>query len=138
MQWEQEFKESLDWRRVWKGVSHSWNDPLVRDFDWRNIHRVLPVNSRLHRWNSRLPISCAGCGERVESLKHTLVYCPKVKDMWMFILRMCNKIDQMIVGLSEKNIFLGSFPQNSTSDIIRYLISVDKFAAWKERVSSVF
>ena len=52
LQWQQEFKESLDWKRIWTGVSHSWNDPLVRDFDWRTTHRVLPVNSRLNRWNS--------------------------------------------------------------------------------------
>jgi hypothetical protein len=25
---------------VWKDVARSFNDPVLRDFDWRTVHRV--------------------------------------------------------------------------------------------------
>jgi hypothetical protein len=51
----------------------------------------------------------------------------------MFILKLCNRIDASVLGLSERNMLLGYFPR--TRDLLRYLISVGKFSAWKERVS---
>jgi hypothetical protein len=35
-----------------------------------------------------------------------LVDCPKIKDMWMFILNLCHCIDPSVVGLSEKNLLI--------------------------------
>ena len=61
-----------------------------------------------------------------------------VKEMWMFILKLCNRIDASVLGLSERNMLLGCFPRTGTRDLLRYLISVVKFSAWKERVSHQF
>jgi hypothetical protein len=68
-----------------------------------------------------------------------LVDCPKIKDMWMFILNLCHCIDPSVVGLSEKNfLFLGCFSQRLTNDLFGYHMCVGKFSAWKERVSLQF
>jgi hypothetical protein len=88
--------------------------------------------------DSRISSACARCGERVETLEHTLIHCPMVKEMWVFILKLCNRIDASVHGLSERNMLLGCFPRSRTRDIMRYLISVGKFSAWKERVSHQF
>lgn len=133
--WNQRFGPGVIWKETWKDVSRSWNDPLLRDFDWRTVHRILPVNSRLHQWNYRMPEHCARCGVRVETLEHVLVHCPKIKELWMFILSLCNRIDPLVLGFSEKNLLLGCLPRRNTRDLLRYLISVGKFSAWKERVS---
>ena len=82
--------------------------------------------------------ACARCGERVETLEHTLIHCPMVKELWMFILKLCNRIDASVLGLSERNMLLGCFPLTRTRNLLRYLISVGKFSAWKERVSHQF
>ena len=136
--WNRHFGPGLVWKNVWQEVSSSWNDPLLRDFDWRTIHRVIPVSSRMHRWNSHIPASCARCGARVETLEHALVYCPMIADMWNFILQLCHRIDATVVGLSERQLFFGGFLKKGTRDLLRYLISVGKFSAWKERVSYQF
>ena len=136
--WNQRFGPGLLWKEIWKDVARSFNDPVLRDFDWRTVHRVLPVNFRVHKWYSRISSACARCGERVETLEHTLIHCPMVKEMWMFILKLCNRIDASVLGLSERNMLLGCFPRTRTRDLLRYLISVGKFSAWKERVSHQF
>ncbi|CAB4008524.1 Hypothetical predicted protein [Paramuricea clavata] len=75
--WNQRFDPGLIWKEIWKDVAGSFNDPLLRDFDWRTVHRVLPVNFRVHKWYSRISSPCARCGERVElTLEHTLIHCP--------------------------------------------------------------
>jgi hypothetical protein len=58
--------------------------------------------------------------------------------MWMFILNLCHRIDPSVIGLSEKNLFLGCFSQRVTKDLLRYIMCVGKFSAWKERVSVQF
>jgi hypothetical protein len=51
----QRFGPGLIWKEIWKDVARSFNDPVLRecDFDWRTVHRVLPVNFRVHKWYSR-------------------------------------------------------------------------------------
>jgi hypothetical protein len=56
----------------------------------------------------------------------------------MFILKLCNRIDASVLGLSERNMLLGCIPRTRTRDLLRYLICVGKFYAWKERVSHQF
>ena len=56
----------------------------------------------------------------------------------MFILNLCHRIDPSVIGLSEKNLLLGCFSQRGTKDLLRYLMCVGKFSAWKERVSLQF
>jgi hypothetical protein len=46
----------------------------------------------------------------------------------MFILKLCNRIDASVLGLSERNMLLGCFPRTRTRDLLRYLISVGKFS----------
>jgi hypothetical protein len=117
--WNRRFGPGVIWKDVWKEIARNMNDPVLRDFDWRTVHRILPVNSRMHQWNSRLPSRCARCGAQVETLEHVLVDCPKIKDMWMFILNLCHRIDPSVIGLSEKNLFLGCFSQQVTKDLLR-------------------
>ena len=133
--WNQRFGPGLIWKEIWKDVARIFNYPVLRDFDWRTVHRVLPVNFRVHKRCSRISSACARCGERVETLEHTLIHCSMVKEMWMFILKLCNRIDASVLGLSERNMLLGCFPRTRTRDLLRYLISGGKFSAWKERVS---
>ena len=132
--WDREYP-SLNWKEIWKTTEQSYADPLLKDFIWRTIHRVLPVNVILHRWNSRWPLACARCNNRRECLSHTLVHCPKQHDLWMLILSLCNKIDATITGFTEEAILLGNLPVRPHVKLCRYLIAVGKFAAWKERVS---
>ncbi|CAB4002584.1 Hypothetical predicted protein [Paramuricea clavata] len=132
--WNRRFGPRVIWKDIWKEIAHSMNDPVLRDFDWRTVHRILPVNSRMHQWNSRLPSRCARCG----ALEHLLVDCPKIKDMSLFILNLCDRIDPSVIGLSEKNLFLGCFSQRATKDLLPYIMCVGKFSAWKERVSVQF
>ena len=47
--WNQRFGLGLIWKEIWKDVARSFNDPVLRDFDWRTVHRVLPVNFRVHK-----------------------------------------------------------------------------------------
>ena len=53
----------------------------------------------------------------------------------MLILSLCNKIDDTIIGFTEEVVLLGNLPARPHAKLCRYLISVGKFAAWKERVS---
>ena len=124
--WNKRFGPGIIWKEIWKDVARSFNDPLLRDFDWRTVLRVLPVNFRVHKWYSRISSACARCGERVETLEHTLIHCPMVKEMWVFILKLCNRIDASVHGLSERNMLLGCFPRTRTRDLLRYLNSVGK------------
>ncbi len=39
-----QFGPGLVWKDVWKDVSSSWNDLLLRDFDWRMVHGFM------HQW----------------------------------------------------------------------------------------
>ena len=110
--WNQRLGPVLVWKQIWKDIASSWNDSLLRDFDWRCVHRVLLIHFRMHQWSSRIPQTCARCGARVETLEHVLMCCRKIADMWSLILELCNRIGPTVVGLSEQNLLLGSFFHN--------------------------
>jgi hypothetical protein len=38
--WNQRFGPGLIWKEIWKDVARSFNDPVLRDFDWCTVHRV--------------------------------------------------------------------------------------------------
>ena len=82
--------------------------------------------------------TCSRCNNRWESLARALIHCPFVEELWHFVLRICNRIDQSITVFSERALLLGETGSRINSDLTRYLISVAKFAAWKERNSYQF
>ena len=67
--WNQRFGPGLIWKEIWKDVARSFNDPVLRDFDWRTVHRVLPVNFIVHKWYSRISSACARCGEKSGNIR---------------------------------------------------------------------
>ncbi|CAB3989052.1 Hypothetical predicted protein [Paramuricea clavata] len=71
--WNRRLGPGVIWKDIWKEIAHSMNDPVLRDFDWRTVNRILPVNSRMHQWNSRLPPRCARSGAQVETLEHNFI-----------------------------------------------------------------
>ena len=137
IKWDTNFR-GLIWKDIWKRVHSGLEDPVLRDFYWRTVHLVLNVNTVLNKRNSRISATCSRCNNRWESLAHALIHCPFVEELWHFVLRICNRIDQSITVFSERTLLLGETGSRINSDLTRYLISVAKFAAWKERNSYQF
>ena len=69
----------------------------------------------------------------METLEHALVYCPMIADMWEFILKLCNRIDATVLGLTERQLFFGGFLKKGTRDLLRYLISVGSVLSVQKR-----
>ena len=137
IKWDTNFR-GLIWKSIWKRIHSGLEDPVLRDFYWRTVHLVLNVNTVLNKRNSRIPAACSRCNNRKESLAHALILCPFVEELWHFVLRIRNRIDQSITVFSERALLLRETGSRINSDLTRYLISVAKFAAWKERNSYQF
>jgi hypothetical protein len=39
--WNQRFGPGLIWKEIWKDVARSFNDPVLRDFDWRTVQYIV-------------------------------------------------------------------------------------------------
>ena len=96
------------------------------------------MNTVVNKWNHRIPTTCSRCNGRRENLSHALIYCPFVAELWDRVLKICNKISPEITTLSEKSILRGDVGSGAKGVLARYVISVGKFAAWKERNSYQF
>ena len=66
----------IGWPATWKVCHTKITDPVVGDFNWRVLHRIIPVNSRLQSWGMRVSLNCPRCNGATESLEHATFRCP--------------------------------------------------------------
>ena len=57
------------------------NSTKLRDFQYRLLHKKLPSNKELHRWNIKSSPQCEFCRE-TDSINHLLYECEYIRKVW--------------------------------------------------------
>ena len=66
----------------------------LRDFQYRLLHKKIPTNKELYRWNIKNSPNCEKCNEP-DSITHTLYNCVYVQQLWQ---EFCFFIVNMFAG----------------------------------------
>ncbi|XVF79319.1 hypothetical protein PTKIN_Ptkin14bG0211800 [Pterospermum kingtungense] len=68
----------VDWSLLWS----SCTAPKVKQFWWRVVHDILPVNSKLRERSLPVDVRCSVCGMGEETVLHSILGCQFSHRVW--------------------------------------------------------
>ena len=112
-------------------------DVLIKEFQYKVLHRYLPTNHLLFKMKKVDTNKCEFCNMYIESIPHLLYECFVVKDIWMQIQVCLSRLKDSEIRLSTKDVILGySLEQMSPSNhLVNNLVLHVKYFLWKCKVA---
>ena len=68
--------------KVWKSLWKQKVSQKMKVFIWKCLHGGLPVRKLIYRRTRQGNPTCAGCGEKEETIEHLLLQFKKAKEIW--------------------------------------------------------
>ncbi|MGI9312710.1 MAG: reverse transcriptase domain-containing protein [Alphaproteobacteria bacterium] len=102
--WKIEFPNIVNWSSVFLLPFKCVSNPKLKYFQYRFIHRILAVNSFLHKIGIHDSPLCSFCNNYNETLGHLFWDCPVVNQFWF---KAANDIITVPIRLSKDVVFFG-------------------------------
>lgn len=80
----------------------------IRNFQFRLIHRIMGINSKLYKWGIVESNKCCLCQQEEETYIHLFWYCPKVVQFWKKIKDWIKLNSDTEINFSPAEILLGT------------------------------
>ena len=141
--WEQAFRTNIeytDWNKIFTLPRKTTIDSQTRIFQYKILHRILPTNDLLHKYNLRDNPMCEQCPVTIDTLEHTFHLCPRIKQVWYDMadwlfpeidLFQYINAENIIVGIYKENKFL----ENTIILLVKRFIYINKCK--KTRITSI-
>ena len=86
------------------------NVPKYRSFQYRLLHCAIIMNTHLMHWKLTTSDACTFCGVSRETYAHVFVQCDMVKDLWLKLEELMNKLSTDLIVFSVKNSLIEENP----------------------------
>ncbi|MCG8049147.1 MAG: reverse transcriptase domain-containing protein [Candidatus Thiodiazotropha endolucinida] len=87
------YKEPLiNFKTAWQTLSSNFIDPFIRDFCWKMMHDILPINSLLFKRKISDQLNCTLCESLPETVMHLFLECTVVKPLLTIIDQWCKRL----------------------------------------------
>ena len=81
-------------------------------FQYKIIHRTLPTNDLLHKYNIRDNPWCDNCPNVVDKIEHSFHSCPLILKLWYDIAAWLSPEIDLYQFINIENILLGIYDRN--------------------------
>lgn len=99
--------DPVEWQTIFKLPYFSTIDAQLRIFQYKIIHRILPTNSLLHKYNIRNNPWCDRCNGITENLEHLFHLCPYILSLWYDLANWLSPVLDLFQYINTANIILG-------------------------------
>ena len=96
-----------DWKSLYKNLYHTVKETLLKYFQIKIFHRILPTNKWLYLCNLTTSKSCTFCNLYEETIEHLLYDCVASKTIWLQLCEWLKSMEIQIATPSKKQILLG-------------------------------
>ena len=104
---------SNDWQLSWKLFRLKGLSSEMMSFNFKLLHRLLPVKDRLHKITPTTPATCTLCsGSCPETLEHALLFCPYNAGTGQALT---TTLQRVLPSLTVDQLLLLQFPNMSES-----------------------
>ena len=112
---------------------------LIKEFQYKVLHRYLPTNDLLYKMKKIESNKCTFCHLYAENITHVLFACICVRDLWNRVERILTYLENNNVKLAGNDVILGyKLRQNPFSNIfVNNIILHVKYFIWKSKLMSV-
>lgn len=114
--WEQIFRinrEEVNWQYIFKLPRKLTLDAQLRIFQYKILHRTLPSNSLLHKYQLRDNPLCDVCDNIIENIEHLFHLCPTINELWYDIADWLYPLIDIYQYINTENIILGIYLENN-------------------------
>jgi DNA-directed RNA polymerase subunit L len=107
------------WEYIYVLPSTLTKNSKVQMMQYKIIHHILAVNSKLKIWGKSVSDLCKTCKE-IENIEHLIYYCPKALDLWNSIQIWWKAIFHFSITISALEIIFGLPNENNDNNIFLY------------------
>ena len=114
--WEQAFRTNIeytDWNKIFTLPKKTTIDSQTRIFQYKILHRILPTNDLLHKYNLRDNPMCEQCPVTIDTLEHTFHLCPRIKQVWYDMADWLFPEIDLFHYINSENIIVGIYKENN-------------------------
>ena len=126
-----------DWELSWRlGRLRGLNSEMT-SFNFKLLHKLLPVKNRLHQLTPLTPANCALCAANCpETLEHALLFCPYNDGTGIALVSALQKVQP---SLTPDQLLLFHFPELSESQEFSFvfLTSAMLLEVWTRRTNKL-
>ena len=112
--WEHSVRRNFDnlhWSNIFTLPKRVTLDSQLRVFQYKIIHRVLPTNDLLHKYQIRDNPYCDLCENIIENIEHTFHLCPKKLKLWYDLADWLLPNVDLFPFINTEHILLGIFDE---------------------------
>ena len=126
--------KDVNFKKVYTNCWMSSIPPEIKNFNYKMINNVLPINHYLVRYGMARNNLCTLCNSHVETLTHLFLKCHFVHLIWLEVMRLCNELYNVRLQIDEQVILWGCFRDARVpEDKALPLIATARWIIWKHR-----
>ena len=84
-------------------------DNIVRDMQYKILHRFFPTQSLLYKMNKINSPLCLYCNLCVDSIEHAVFECFVIKNFWFDVIDVWNNLGNYKIQIDLKTVTFGYF-----------------------------
>ena len=125
---------NVDFKTIWKNMSHPYIDPDVRNTYWKLCHDVIYVNYYLYNKHISKIQTCPLCN-KIETVSHLFLECNVFIPLNKIVLFMLRKLSQNKILFSEKTFRYFVLPQlpKFKKQVALILLTESRQIIWSNR-----
>ena len=105
-------EQALDWKRIYSNAFRRAIDTKTREFQYKILNRILPLNDFLFKIGKSNSPLCSFCQSSEENMSHFFFHCPLVANFWQSVKHLLGGYElierEVILGITDtvENVFL--------------------------------
>jgi len=121
---------TFEWEPVFDFKLSKLEFNKIRQFNFKLINNILPFKDNLLKWKISTDAQCKSCNNN-ESLLHNLLYCPKVRNVWIKIRNLIYECSGEDITIDEQMLVVGYNIDKNEYSFINLIINFMEYSIYK-------
>ena len=113
--WNEILNTQIDdnnWKLIFNLAKNTSFESKTSIFQYKILHRILPTNALLHKYQIRNDPFCSRCNNVIENLEHLFHTCPLIIKLWYDIADWLSPELDIAQCINSESILLGIYSEN--------------------------
>ena len=125
----------FDWTNVYISLYKTTLDTKMREFQYKVINNILPLNKKLYNWKIKDSSRCDLCDLYPESVEHLFMLCIKSVNLSLQLNKLCRDYDVMLPKPYTKEIIFGVPEHSAKYCLVNMILLVFKLVVFQMKDS---
>ena len=119
--------DPLEWNSAFAACFKTTKDTTLQWFQYRLLHRILPVGYYLKMIKVKTTDLCSLCKQGVESIVHICFECVKAQQIWNDLSNMIFNITTITVNFNLKSVLFGEKPYSCNQPVNMIILATKHY-----------